>query len=405
MLLCDTGFQLHRKGLLQSLLPKVKLCLSLRINTRCLYPLFHIDSPAVWNREWAFAAVLGSRQKHGFTALNSSIDAGTLPCIEVQEHLNRYGIDIQQAVTRYPPLRHYKLERVQRVTSYLEHLGIDVSRVLSAKPALFACDVTGMEERVQFLRSREVDIVKTVNSQAGVFTQRTSKLRQKMDIIGSNGRNATHVVNRFPAVLRASVDILTASYKNEPSAQSGKQKHTSLLRSFGLDADKILSRHPQLSVVSVESMEHRIKYLQNEGIPIKVVNNVAQVLGFRVETIQEKISFLKENGFEPVRHITSIPSFLGFSLDHKCKPILDFVLHDMGRKLAEVDGYPRLWGHSLEHRIKPRGLLKAKGLRRGCSQGPSQFSSSPPHQQISISSSRRGGLRTAKSRIILHNAT
>eukprot|EP00668_Euglena_longa_P011100 GGOE01013473.1.p1 GENE.GGOE01013473.1~~GGOE01013473.1.p1 ORF type:complete len:416 (+),score=53.35 GGOE01013473.1:65-1312(+) len=337
---------------------------------------FGFESPTAGTVWLALLAASGRRKAGRMMEKSDGV------CVGVAEHLtNRYGVDVQKAVARYPPLKHYSLERVQRVTSYLEELKVDVKRVLTNCPTILAFKVDSMEERVRFLRSRNIDVTRLVNTCPCGMGFRVSSIQSKLDAIAYRGIDASELVSRKPSILRIGLENLKRNYGTPaeqgalaaervsiPGTEQRPLSQVQYLQSLGVDVDRVLSQWPQLCGTSVENMQKNFRYIQSLGInEARLLKSVPHVLSLRLEVLQAKVAFLEQNGLTVAKHLQNAPQLLGLSMDRKLKPILKFVLNDMGRSLHEVDRFPILWNCSLERRIRPRFLyLKSLG-KEGCS--------------------------------------
>eukprot|EP00668_Euglena_longa_P011101 GGOE01013474.1.p1 GENE.GGOE01013474.1~~GGOE01013474.1.p1 ORF type:complete len:417 (+),score=84.46 GGOE01013474.1:65-1315(+) len=338
---------------------------------------FGFESPTAGTVWLALLAASGRRKAGRMMEKSDGV------CVGVAEHLtNRYGVDVQKAVARYPPLKRYSLERVQQVTSYLEEeLKVDVKRVVTNDPAILSCKMDSMEERVRFLRSHNINVTQLVNAFPSVMRLTAFNIQSKLDIVTSRGIDASELVNRQPVILRTGLESLKRNYWTHteegtlaaeqasiPGTEQPPLSQVQYLQSLGVDMDRVLSKWPQLCGNSVEKMQKTVRYIQSLGInEARLLKSAPQVLSFRLEVLQEKVAFLEQNGLTVAKHLQTTPHLLTFSVDRKLKPILKFVLNDMGRSLHEVDRFPMLWNCSLERRIRPRFLyLKSLG-KEGCS--------------------------------------
>lgn len=64
---------------------------------------------------------------------------------------------------RYPPIGSYKLERVQRVTSFLDGLGVDVKCAVKKYYWVLTGKVEKYEAVVQLLKANKIDVARVVN--------------------------------------------------------------------------------------------------------------------------------------------------------------------------------------------------------------------------------------------------
>eukprot|EP00667_Euglena_gracilis_P030866 EG_transcript_43502 len=102
-------------------------------------------------------------------------------------------------------------------------------------------------------------------------------------------------------------------------------------------------------------MQNIVSYLESRGVNMRrFLKSTPSTLQYSLDKLQEKIAFLEENGLDVAKHLHIAPCILSCSLDQKLRPTLHFVLEDMGRSRAEVDGFPLLWYCSLEKRLQPR---------------------------------------------------
>eukprot|EP00667_Euglena_gracilis_P024351 EG_transcript_27927 len=122
----------------------------------------------------------------------------------VQTLFRNYDIDLIKVVQRYPAVRGYDVQRVERVTSYLAGLGVDVKRVVEQRPAVLAGQVEKYDAVVQWLRHNGVNVARAVGTNPGVLSRPISALQEIGDAICSCGHSVANVVHRFPSILRMS---------------------------------------------------------------------------------------------------------------------------------------------------------------------------------------------------------
>eukprot|EP00667_Euglena_gracilis_P014072 EG_transcript_14562 len=289
--------------------------------------------------------------------------------IEAAEYLSQYGIDVPRVITRYPPLKRYSRERLEAVVAHLEALHVDVRRVVSHQPSLLAMDPRSLEKKVQWMQSRGLDVARVVNVYSGVLGHRTTSLEAKMALIAALG-DAAEIINRRPVMLRIALNRLAdhaATGQNNStmpeqlnglsaSLRTHSKSAMHYLQSLGLDS-RLKSKYPQLLYAPIGKIEETVSYLEACGTNVRrILRDKPSIFGYRLERLKEKVAFLEENGLDVARHLWTTPSVLGFSVDQKLRPILRFVLEDMGRSRAEVDRFPLLWHFSLEKRVRPRFL-------------------------------------------------
>eukprot|EP00667_Euglena_gracilis_P016148 EG_transcript_16863 len=286
---------------------------------------------------------------------------------------NQYGIDMQTVAARYPSLKRCSRQRVEAVTAYLEELRVDVRRVVTNQPSVLAVEPQLLKEKVRWMQGRGLDVVRVVNMYPDVLNRQIATLEAKMKVIATSG-DAAKAVNRRPTMLRIRTDMLASCYAaaalengatslqgdgplTAPTLPKLPQQH---LQSITVDQKDTLNvgnafEQNQTLPASVEGMTEVIDYLEARGIKtLRLLQLNPNILECRPAVLREKIAFLEENGLDVARHVLIAPKFLNYSIDRKVKPMLRFVLEDMGRSRAEVDGYPMLWNCSLEKRLRPR---------------------------------------------------
>eukprot|EP00667_Euglena_gracilis_P014080 EG_transcript_14563 len=348
-------------GLRQST-PLTRACLT---PTPLLCPTGH--GACLWIR-WATTTAAGKR-----AGRKPSME-GVPTSNEGLKYLNdRYGIDVQRVSARYPALQRYSRQRIEAVAAYLEELQVDVRRVVTNQPSVLAVDPQSLKEKVRWMQGHGLNVIRVVNVFPGVLHRQLTMLEAKMQLIASSG-DAIKIVNCRPTILRVRIDTLADCYaaadqKNGAASSQGDGLRTARtvpqlsqqdLQSILVDP-KVVSHVGNGSVQNqqlpapVEKMAEVIDYLEAQGINTQRFFHVnPNVLGCRPAVLWQKIAFLEENGLDVTRHLRMAPTFFTYSVDRKLRPILRFILEDMGRSRAEVDRFPMLWTCSLEKRLRPR---------------------------------------------------
>eukprot|EP00667_Euglena_gracilis_P012608 EG_transcript_12949 len=364
---------------------------SLPYLVNCLRPgLASCTSPAhSATSSWTFLGTLGLRVVEASVdaeaeAFDVSLahdvchtpDAVRVPSAAVLANLEQYSIDVPKVVQRYPPVASYGAERVERVTAYLAGLGLDVRRVVEGHPRVLAGQIEAYKAVVQLLAETGVEVTQTINRHPSVLTRRVVGLQHIIQVINSGGCRTADVVARCPSILRASAaDLQSLMQLRELSngAQQGRDHQrlaaedprAALLASLGLEADKLLRRAPHVLKCSLDKLRAVVAHLTELGVDVpKVLRRAPFVFGVRVEALKEREHFFAENGLDVVRHVNGYPMVLSFSVERKLRPILSFVVHELGRSPTDLDKAYSIWGCSLEGRLWPRFLyLQSVGKR------------------------------------------
>eukprot|EP00667_Euglena_gracilis_P012358 EG_transcript_12688 len=284
------------------------------------------------------------------------------PNAEVQALFDQYGIDGQKVVQGHVAIANYDGQRVERMTSYLASLGVDVKCAVEKYPKVLVGRVEAYEEVVQLLRDHGVNITHAVGSQPAVLTRRGTMQLMVNAIVGC-GHSVADVFRRDPSLLRASAARLSLTLQLLQSRPNeSEDPRIMLLRSLGLDADVLMKRAPQLLVTSFDKMKAAVVYLEGLGVDVpKAVRLAPRVLIRRLETLEQHVHFLSVNGLDVLRHVNGCPTLFYLSIERKLQPTLTFVVEEMGRSKADMNGAYNLWTCSLEGRLRPR-LLFLKSL-------------------------------------------
>eukprot|EP00667_Euglena_gracilis_P013070 EG_transcript_13467 len=301
------------------------------------------------------------------------------------KYLNdRYGIDVQRVSARYPALQRYSRQRVEALTAYLEELGVDVRRVVTTRPSILSVEPQSLKEKMRWMQGCGLDVVRVVNLHPDILHCQTAKLEAKMELIATSA-DAIKVINRCPTLLRVKMDTLAVCY-----AAAGPENGATLSQGDSLPTADTLPKLPQQDLQSIVVdpkdksnagngsvqnqllpapvvMAEVVDYLKARGLnTVRLFQVNPNMLGCRPTVLWEKIAFLEENGLDLARHLHIAPTVLNHSCDRKLRPMLRFILEDMGRSRAEVDGYPMLWNISLEKRLRPRfRYLQSLGRGQG----------------------------------------
>eukprot|EP00667_Euglena_gracilis_P011245 EG_transcript_11471 len=296
------------------------------------------------------------------------------PSVAVQAHLATYNIDVVKVVKAYPPIASYDEERVQKVTAYLARMGVDVKRVVDKYPMILSGQVEAYEKVVQLLRDNGVDVVRAVDLNPNVLQRRIATLQCAMDAVVSCGHTVADIFTRYPGFMRmsaADVSIMLElqGQTNAAATRPHRPMHPKalLFYSLGLDSEWLLKKMPRALALSMDKLQSVLQYLNSLGVDVsKVVRSNPTVLGFRTEALQQRVQFLKENGFNVVQSVNGCPSLLYLNVERKLRPILDFVVQDMGLAPSELNKAGRTWTYDLEGRLRPRFFyLKSLGRSAG----------------------------------------
>eukprot|EP00667_Euglena_gracilis_P011312 EG_transcript_11556 len=289
----------------------------------------------------------------------------------VQEHFEKYGIDVTKVLRRYPPFVSHGVERVQRITSYLAGLGVDVKRAVEADSRVLAGKVEKYETVVGLLRANGVDVARVVTRNPGVLKRRVATMKRTMAAIKHCGHSVADMVDCSPNILRSTeagvscmlhLQNMSTVTKDERSEQLAPatpdmDPRVTLLFSLGLDSHRLLRKAPHALNLSLDKLQTMIKFLAGLRVDTpKVLQRAPVILSLRVEALQERVRFLSENRLDVERHVNSCPTLLCCSVEQNLQPTLTFVLQEMGCTLADVDEAPVIWGCSLEGRLRPRFL-------------------------------------------------
>eukprot|EP00667_Euglena_gracilis_P011855 EG_transcript_12142 len=339
--------------------------LSVRSNYRYFFPGPLISSSC----RWVMLSSLGS------SAAEVPVQPGTArrigrpplgqrtPSAAVLAHLIGYGIDVAKVVRRYPAIASYDVERVQRITDYLASLGVDVKRVVEFHTVLLSGKVEKFEAVVHLLQANDVHVARMLNHHPAILRYRIATIQRRMDFISSCGHSVANVVNRYPNILRLSVPDVSPELRrqsneaNEVATSPPTHMHHGavLLSSVGLDVEWLFKRSPRVLVLSSNKLRTTLDYLQTLGVRVPtVVRQAPSVLGFRIDAIQQRVQFLSDNGLDVVHHVHGCPQLLCCSIDRKLRPILTFVVEEMGLTQLELNAGPQVWGYDLKGRLRPQ---------------------------------------------------
>eukprot|EP00667_Euglena_gracilis_P010868 EG_transcript_11072 len=325
--------------------------------------------------QWAALATSGAKTVL-FPTETSAIASGAvpasphLPSAEVQAHLSLYTVDVPKLLQRYPPIGSYKLERVQRVTSFLDGLGVDVKCAVKKYYWVLTGKVEKYEAVVQLLKANKIDVARVVNRTPNILARRVASLQRTMDAITDSGHSVADIFHRHPEIHRTPASNIsttlqwmqarqnpTAADKQllSPSPPVKEDPRGILLASLGLDSDCLLLKAPQLLGLKVENLCIVVEFLKGLGIDVpKVVRLAPRVLAMRPDTLQRRVQFLSDNGLDVVRIVNGFPGVLYKSVEGKLRPVFDFVVQEMGRSPSELNGAYTLWGPNLKDRLRPR---------------------------------------------------
>eukprot|EP00667_Euglena_gracilis_P017059 EG_transcript_17905 len=263
-----------------------------------------------------------------------------VPDAAVQAHLAEFGIDVPKVVQRYPPVASYNVERVQKVTAFLVKLGVDVKHVVEQFSVVLSGKVEAYEAVVKLLRDNGINVAKAVTSFPGVLGRRIPTLQTIMDAISHSGSSVADIINKDPIILRFSALDTSVILDLSASNASPRQMHpkAALFFSLGVDANLLLKRMPRVLTLSMDKLQAAVDYLKalHVDVPV-VVHRAPSVLGFRLESLQQRVHFLLENGLDVVRQVNGCPEVLYYNIDKKLRPILTFVVQEMGRSLPELN--------------------------------------------------------------------
>eukprot|EP00667_Euglena_gracilis_P012511 EG_transcript_12866 len=255
------------------------------------------------------------------------------------------------------------------VTSFLNSLKVDSRWVAQHCPAVLHADVAAMEATARFLRGRRVAVAEAVRATPYVLLRDAAYWRGAWDIVAGCGIDPARVVYRQPPMLLiggAEWPLALPSHKKRhPPGESPYRTYfitreelaakAAFFTSLQLDATHLLATSPRTYSVERGHAQQVFNYLERLGFDvIRALAYVPQILERRVETLEQKVKFLKDNDLDVAAHLQACPQILLYSVDRKLRPALDFVLTEMGRPRAEVNATPTLWRYSTAGWLRPR---------------------------------------------------
>lgn len=85
---------------------------------------------------------------------------------------------------------------------------------------------------------------------------------------------------------------------------------------LGLDSAKIINRQPSILALSADVVQQKLDFLESIGLDVvKTINRQPQLLGSSIETIKSKIDCFQQLGLDPVKLANRSPAILNFSID------------------------------------------------------------------------------------------
>jgi len=157
--------------------------------------------------------------------------------------------------------------------------------------------------------------------------------RDNIDIGKAVGRNA-RLLSRPPEVVSARLASLKA---------------------LGIDAKKTIDAYPTVLNLLSQTVQEKLCFLSSLGFDANVlVFRSPGILTKSKQAIRICIAFLEDSGLDAMRIVNAQPSVLGYNIDRKVRPTIEFITKDMGRSVEEINRCPRCLAASLEQRLKPR---------------------------------------------------
>ncbi|KAF7134729.1 hypothetical protein RHSIM_Rhsim08G0044500 [Rhododendron simsii] len=242
-------------------------------------------------------------------------------------YLTELGMDmevIKEVTQKFPKFAYYSLDRnIKPFVEFLLDLGIpksDIPSILRKRPQL--CGVRQMEKllipTITYLKNLGMDkkqLAKAIFRFPGLLTCSRQKLESTIDLLyelGLPAENLCKVLTRGPQILGFSVETLKARAK--------------YFHSIGVDVGHLLSRHPQIFFLNIET------------------------------NLKPLTEFFLERGFSTADIASMISKFgvlYNLSLSNNIIPKWEFFL-TMCYSKSELVKYPQYFAYSLELRIKPR---------------------------------------------------
>lgn len=116
------------------------------------------------------------------------------------------------------------------------------------------------------------------------------------------------LTERFGSVRDLGLDV-KATFKNAPWSLTASperiQNVFSTIDSFdGLDAKKVLRRHPKLITTNPEKTKERIEFLLAQGITAGAINSCSSMLAATLEHMQNRIEYFNAKGLDASRVIS-----------------------------------------------------------------------------------------------------
>lgn len=116
------------------------------------------------------------------------------------------------------------------------------------------------------------------------------------------------LTERFANVRSLGLDV-KATFKNAPWSLTASperiQNVFSTIDSFdGIDAKKVLRRHPKLITTNPEKTRERIEFLLAQGITTGAINSCGSMLASTLEHMQERIDYFNAKGLDAARVIS-----------------------------------------------------------------------------------------------------
>jgi len=208
--------------------------------------------------------------------------------------------------------------------------------------AFYQSGGTGVwENTTQLLQYHGVDTAKNHNTFRNILNydvQKTAGIvdvltRDNIDIGKAVGRNA-RLLNRPPEVVSARLASLKA---------------------LGIDAKKTIDAYPTVLNLLSQTVQEKLCFLSSLGFDANVlVFRSPGILTISKQAIRICIAFLEDSGLDAMRIVNAQPSVLGYNIDRKVRPTIEFITKDMGRSVEEINRCPRCLAASLEQRLKPR---------------------------------------------------
>lgn len=354
---------------------------------------------------------------------------------------------------QYPALLECNSDQIQKVIVFLQSVGLtkeEVLSVLHTKPQVLRYPEYQVKLSVNCLLKLGVPkedlcrILKKVSRLFSPVIQENLQIRLKFLVrIGIEPRVLGKTIARRPSMLSFNLEGMTRSYKyigQLPRRNDGtkiitgfadvlvldrKKKREPIvdyLLSLGVKPDclgKVLLKSPQLLGYRIEALEEKIKYLRTLGVKEealgKVITRAPQVICLNYEEkLKPVVEFLQSAGLDQDQDIEMVLSrnaqILCSDIEKNLRPKFEF-FYTVGLEKKEVARmfvlFPTMFGLSIESSLRPKYNYLINVMKRSVKEivsFPQYFGCSlekrikPRYEQLT-----RRGIHTTLSSMLSYN--